>query len=593
MKTENAKEFSEIYDGFSGLDLTSPIGSGKLSQLRNFRLLSDGSALKRGGFRLIGQTADAIRGAAAYVDGGEDVILAVSGAYLYRVTAEGAVSSSRVFDTEEGKADFFELRGELYIIDGQKIYRYAGGVSAEPCSPHAPLYGKLWLANNNYPGNQNEPLSLLTPRIRISYRNASNSISVLAVGLPIKSIDGLFVNGVSRMGEGYDGDDVFTIHSKGDRVSCENFSVVNDSEIVLYVTIDGEQYSGDGIDGCNRAAVFDSFSQSRVFIYGGNDSGRFYVSPTVDEATLAQETSVYGRVDPIYFPKGGAVRFGGMDGINGMCRMCNRMLIFSSHRSWITSSLEDAEGVERLGVSLGVLSSTVGCSSEKALRVIGGAKIVTVSRGGIFKWSFDSEFEEEAVISRISDKVEPYMSEELLKNAAVCYDRDSGELWFGNRLSEDGEVLVYDMGRGIWWLYDGICAEQFIETGYGIAFVCGNRIYLFDNGKTDVTEDGEREIVGIIESAGFDLSARSKKKQICDVRLLGELDGGSAEVEIEDGRLLGALSFNGEQASPIHVGAEFIDTRVSTSRTERARFTLRAHGKSRQRIYGLEFHATP
>ena len=184
MKTNQTKEFSEAFEGFKGLDVSSPIGSGRLSRLRNFRLLSDGSVIKRSGFRYLASLDGEPRGEISYSDGGEDVILAAVGKRLVRVSLGGGdIDSAEVFSGSEGRVEFFELRGRLYIAEDGTFYRYTGGVSAEPCEPYVPYYGKGWPVNSLFTGEVNEPLSLLTPKVRISYKSDIEQVTRLPVGL--------------------------------------------------------------------------------------------------------------------------------------------------------------------------------------------------------------------------------------------------------------------------------------------------------------------------------------------------------------------------------------------------------------------------
>lgn len=585
MKTNQTKEFSEAFEGFKGLDVSSPIGSGRLSRLRNFRLLSDGSVIKRSGFRYLASLDGEPRGKISYSDGGEDVILAAVGNQLVRVSlGSGDIDSAEVFSGSEGRVEFFELRGRLYIAEDGTFYRYTGGVSAEPCQPYVPYYGKGWPVNSLFTGEVNEPLSLLTPKVRISYKSDIEQVTRLPVGLNLKSVDAVFRNGVRVKDATF-----FIPSSDKTRVGCESFVGCSNAVIDVFVTVD---VKCGGVSGCDRVAVFDSFEDSRVFMYGGEEGGRFYVSPTISEENLILQTQVYGIADPVYFHEGGVFRFGGMDSISGMCRVFDRMVIFSNHRSLVTSSLCDEVGASRHGVVVDVLSETTGCVSPNAFRMIGGATPVTVSRGGIYKWSMDSELEEEAVLTKISDRVSAYLGEDFLKNALVCYNHEGNELWFGSSTSETGEVLIYNCENGAWWLYDGIFADSFLETGMGIAFLEGADIYIFDGEAVcDTLKEGERDIEGEIESAGFDFSHTAAKKHVVGAHLLCELDGGRIVLTLNDGRALSAADVDKSSASPLHVGADLFELRFRTSRTERVRFNLRAAGQSRQRVFGVEFFA--
>ena len=165
-------------------------------------------------------------------------------------------------------------------------------------------------------------------------------------------------------------------------------------------------------------------------------------------------------------------------------------------------------------------------------------------------------------------------------------------MWFGNPTSENGEVFVYNRRLGAWYIYDGICADRLFETGAGMAFLDNEVIYLFDENESyDRLVEGERDIEAVVASAGFDFSAPSKKKHICQAHIICNLDGGMIRLSLEDGRALADVEFDHSRASGTYAGAEFFDLKIRTSRTECVRFELRAPGPNRQRLYSAEFFA--
>ena len=591
MKTNQKKEYTEAFDGFKGLDTSSPIGSGRLSELRNFKVLDDGSLLKRSGFRVLSSLPQEPRGVRVYSDGGEEVILAVIGNSLYRILlSDGSYTSSEVFSTTEGRAGFFEAHGRLYIVDGAGIWRYTGGTSITEASGYASLYAKDLRANENVsPINEsnktNRPFNLLSSRIRIEYICEESSVGLLDVGIPLISIDGILLNGKVQDISGFS----FTREKKG---VLGNLECDRGTTVTLYVTVDKSGYEDSEFNSYTRTAVFDSFDATRVFLYGGNDANRFYVSDPIDDETFELQKKLYGEIDRLYFGVGESLGFGGMESISGMCKLYDRMMIFSKNRSWFSSSLCEDEGKERHGVALDVLSDICGCSSDDAVTLIGGATPITVSRGGIYKWSIDGNFEEEAVITRISDKISSHITQGFLRNAKVCYSRDTDELWFADPTSQNGEVFVYNRKLDVWYIYDGISAEQLFETGAGMAFLDNGIIYLFDTEDSyDRLVDGERDVEAVVASGGFDFGAPFKKKHVCGAHITCNLDGGSIKLSLDDGRALGDVEFDRSRASDIYAGAEFFDLKIRTSRTKCVRFELRALGRNRQRIYSAEFFA--
>ena len=90
----------ELFEGFSGLGLSSARGKGA-HRLDNFRVLADGSLEKREGIRQIAALPADIRGIYGFVDGVDEVVLAVSSNNLYRISAEGEqVTFAPCFETE-------------------------------------------------------------------------------------------------------------------------------------------------------------------------------------------------------------------------------------------------------------------------------------------------------------------------------------------------------------------------------------------------------------------------------------------------------------------------------------------------------------
>ena len=266
-QNKTKKELCESFDGFGGLDVTSPIGSGNLLTFRNFKLLSDGSAVKRGGFSYVCTLDGEIRGEKAYSEGGDEIILAAVGNRLYRIRlADGSVTSSELFSSTEGSVKFFDFMGVLYILDGCELYRYVGECQAVRCDPYVPLYGKMWNVYRTDSNTVNESFNLLTPRIRITYNVVGSQIGDVYVGFKIKSVDGVWGNGLLFS------PNIYSIHKDGDKISFNGYYF--SGELYVYLTLDTEDHRDADFEGCDRCSVFDSFDDSRVFLYGGDTQSK-------------------------------------------------------------------------------------------------------------------------------------------------------------------------------------------------------------------------------------------------------------------------------------------------------------------------------
>lgn len=578
------KEFRESFDGFGGLDVSSPIGSGKLITFRNFKLLPDGSAIKRGGFRYICRFAATIRGEKVYSDNGEEVILVAAGRSLFRVpvTSDEPVTSSYIFESAVGSVKFFEYKSELYIIEGCTLYRYTGGCNLEKCIPYIPLYGYHWL---NTGGTVNEPFNMLTPKIRIKYFINDTTVNSLNVGLKIKSIDAIYGNGAMVSPSAY------KIDSTGQKILFSEYYF--NKYVTVYLTVDTEEYRDADFESCDRNSVFDAFDDSRVFMYGGDDGSRVYCSKVIADEEVTDCELGYGAIVPLYFPKAEPVRFSGANSITDIKRLYDRVLVFSEYRTWVSSPLRTDEGRAMYGLMLDTATDTLGCPSCGAVTVIDGDNHVTLSHGGVYKWSIDNEFEEKMRHSLLSKSVNELFDAEFVRNALVCRNRGENEIWFANRASENGCVLVYNCGSGAWYMYDGINADSLLEIGETVAFRLDGSYYIFDGEEGyDCFESSERNIEAVVESAGFDFSCPYAKKHVDIGQVICELDGGEAVLELNDGDVLFSCVLDENGSSKIHGNVDFFNIRMRTSRTERVSFKLTAAGKSRQRIYRVTFFAS-
>ena len=572
MSTKEKSEYKGNLDGFRGLDTSSPIGEGRTVALKNFKQLSDGSVEKRGGFKLLCTLDDKLRGEIAYVDGGEEVILAVAGGRLYRISVEtGELSSEEHFSNSEEDACFFEFRGSLYLIESGNFYRYLGGTALTPVRAYAPLVSENQEMSPYY-NRLSDPMNALTKRVRFKYTCDGFTIPVITTSITISSVDAIFI------GDKLVDKSLYYLDKNGTQIHCDNlFAGAKGDPLTVYATaLSG---SDEKITGVSKASVFDSFENSRVFLYGGDDENRFLASsPVKDKAELARQGEIYNEeILPLYFPNGTEARFGGMEKISAMCRFYDRMLIFTKKRAFATEEL--SKKTDQGSIILETRSSTVGCSSDGAVRQIDGITPVSVSYGGIYKWELDKNLGEEIVVKRMSNEVSSLLTTAFFENARVCYNRIDDEMWFA--LYDTGEVLVYNATLKLWYTYTGIFAERFIETGFGVAFVNGSDVFVFDGGECDLTNDGVKHIEAYLESAIWCLSPQGAKKHVQGLYLTCELDGGSVTATLDDGIDTDSSTINGDGK------VEFFDIRLRSPRTRQIKFKLSAGGLSKQRIYGV------
>ncbi|MBQ7380611.1 MAG: hypothetical protein IJW69_00850 [Clostridia bacterium] len=569
----------ELFEGFSGLGLSSARGKGA-HRLDNFRVLADGSLEKREGIRQIAALPADIRGIYGFVDGVDEVVLAVSSNNLYRISAEGEqVTFAPCFETESGEVSFFEYEGILYLLDGAQVYRYEGGCEAVKVCGYTPMYGVNWVPHSNAENNPNQPneaINLFSPYVRIHYVT-SGYADRLFVGLEIKQIrwvrgdEGLLTSGEYSLSE-----DKNTVIFSGRRY---------DSEVEICIALADRYWRDSDFISTRAAAVYEAFDKSRVFFYGGNNPSALYISVPLNGEARKSDRELFPESCGLYFPKTKEVVWGGGQPITAVGRIYDRMTVFFPSSLWVTERLEEVEGQ---GVQLVPICHHMGCVPKHAAVMTGAASPISVTYDGIYRWRIDADLLDECTATKISGEVRALLGESFLENAEICHRRGRAELWFRDRSRVDGQILIYHLERGVWYSYSGLEADLMFAFGGGIGLVRGGRVFLFDESLSeDRFADGEREIKAVYESGWLEFDGVGAEKRLAGATLIAALDGGGLSVTLEDGEPLAEVELSEHDA----VAPDIYEPRMPSCRFRTARLTLVADGAARQRIYRAELLA--
>ncbi len=562
---------------FGGIDASSPCGDGGVAvDLKNFKVLPDGSLCRRSGFSVLRSFDGAVRGAAVFRDADGTFLLAAVGTSVYRVSAaDGSAESAEVLFTAEGEVSFFSYDGEIYLVDGAELYRYLGGASFEVCRGYVPLYGKDW--NAELKTNPiNEPINLASDKIRFHYV-AGTMFGTLYFGVKLASVDRVVEGDVER---------TYARTLSADGTSMTFTSPFRSTKpITVYATVDPSYYHDAILRACRGAARYEAFQGSRVMLYGGGDSARLFVSRPVDAASLAAAQAEHPNATGLYFPKGGAMTLESREAITAVDRVGERMMICTADNAWITEELR-ALAAETTVLPLRSLSRTVGCVSTGGLAVTGGDAPVTVSASGVYRWRIDPQLDVSASVTRISDAVAPLLPDGALARARLGYVCGEDTLWLYDPEDGEGRVFLYDCAASRWYSYVGVGARRLLEADGRVGFLSGNAVSFFDGARsTDLCVFGEREIVATYESRRADFGDAEATKRAVRVFVEAEL-GGALAVGLIDGTLLDEAVLHGKGD-----GARCYEAKVASRRFRRLSVTLRATGKSPCRILGLCVHA--
>lgn len=579
MKTDKHKRVSRAAEvtSFGGIDASSPNGDGGLARdIQNFKVLADGSLALREGFATLAAPGAPIRGVWVGREGAETFLLAVAGAIFCRISSTGEVTRAVMPGGDGGAVCFFAYDGQVYLLDGKDAYRYAGGVALESFRGYVPLYGKGWnpasLTNPIH-----EPINLLCDRIRITY-HTSAAYSRICVGIPLSSVEEVIVDGKPLTKQSYQ------LSEDGTVIQLTTLFTTKE-DVEVYATLDASLWRSEYLSSCTEVATYESFDGTRVFLYGGADASRLFVTKPVDSASLAAARKKEPLATALYVPRGTEHSVGNRRPITAVVPVDDRMMVCTDRETFLSERMTEAQ--DAWSIPMRSLSGTVGCRAMGGVTRVDRGAPVTVSAGGLYRWEVDPDPDLPCAVTCISAPIAPLLGADAFTRGRLFYEQARSTLWFFVPDNAEGRVFLYDCATRIWYAYVGIPAHGFFDTGAEMGFFGGSEICLFDPTRTtDLCAFGEREIGGLYESRRMDFGDCESLKRMARVYVEADVGGGTLSVRLSDGRLLDECLFEGCEEGP-----ECYEAHLRAHRFKRLSVTLRAGGGSAQRVYGFCVHA--
>ena len=171
------------YHTFKSVDTrTGHSGKESICEMKNFKMLPDGSIKRRSGYKTIFSADSTIRTIwSGNIDGYNSCYFIAKNKIYQLYESMNAASTLATISSSSGKAEMFFLRDALYVIDGSEMYRFKNG-TLSTVSGYVPLFGKDWPVGKL--GEINEPLNILTRRARITYNAGSSPNAYLLTIIP-------------------------------------------------------------------------------------------------------------------------------------------------------------------------------------------------------------------------------------------------------------------------------------------------------------------------------------------------------------------------------------------------------------------------
>ena len=551
---------SESADSFCGIDRTGLVGKlCEASDIRNFRILPDGSIEKREGYELIAALGAPI---SAITPSPYDsaTLYAAAGEYVYTIsTASGHAECLGRIPVSADGADFFTLQGSLYLATGHDIFVIDVCGNILRAEGYVPLLGSHWNENG---GEIFEPLNLLSRRVRISYLLDGEAYR-LYTGLEVQNIDALYVNGEPIRGGSVDGKYILlpAAFSAGTRVN-------------VCMTLPSQSNIGEAeqLRSCPHAYTCRYGKTRDVLCFGGIANQRIFRSRSVSADSTAASIAAYPDSMPIYFPSGTCIDSVVSGGIRAVCGESDCFIVFGeqdAHR--VTESYE--QRIPQAG----------GCLSKTAVIHNGSCVFAATSRG-IISLGLRSGGGE-----LLSTPLGDIADDDFINRAALIYDQKRNELYISDPLDGEGRQLVYNAARKSWSIFDGIGAQKFFELSNRIGFVADSGIFVFSPHRTtDITLGGGENII----RAGYvsHFSALGRPDELKRLRRMRLACSGYGEVTVsvlDPSGLIGSLVCTPDEDSDLHL----YDKPLCSGRACHVQLCLESGDADYVRIHGVALSA--
>ncbi len=561
-------------NGFGGIDLKNP--KQNASEVYNFRIMPDGSIMKRQGFKRLATLSEAPTYFGIFNINSSEVGLAVIGKKIFEVDLESGECSQYMgtLDAKATNCDIVFYNENILIFDGTHAKLVKDG-EVQDFNGYVPLYGKAWHPTGG--GPVHEQLNIVSERYRVNYSLSSDTDKIR---LPNNAdyIDYVEVNGEALYSDDYSFDrSTKFVHS-------EKFSSDGGS-VTFWISFENEEIST--LHSCTKALAVSSGSSPVIFCYGrsGRDGIFCLRSVPVSEEERRNMHYVYSDEFDLYIPYGGSFTVGsGENTIRAVIPYDERVIVFTDHDAWFVPIISNSVMPE-------TLNKSIGCSSPYGVAYCGESP-VTVCHNRLFIWTPTLDPYNPLNAVSVSNSVE-LQEAEADKFIKVFVNRYGSELWIFNESSETDNILIYDYEAEKWFSFGDFYPSFIFNYGGQVGFVEGSGIFLFDDDAVyDERIDGIPQYISAVYTSAWAKIDDTGKIKHAD-RLITEAYSGRG------GRISITLVYNyGSTDDALYTVTEaslspqIFVKRLPHSRFREVRFTITADGASSERIYDVALELT-
>ena len=499
-----------MIDSFGGLDRSGALCGGKGSfELRNLRLMADGSLARRPGLSPLVTLPSNVRGAVSVLRGGAEDWYAVAGDTVYYLAPDGQERRPEAIGsltTQTGSVDFLCHDGTLLMLDGEELYTLTP-TAAKPTEAYVPLYGREWQTVSTTNHVMYEQPNLLSRRLRLQFRMSADGKILPLLALVPESLDAIVIDGVLYRGN-------YSYSQQGKMISVGD-EQKEGSLVEVYLTMPDEGNRAR-ITRAGRMAAIDRAEEARVLFYDIPNEAGVFISREPMDTDLGTVRTVLPDACGLYVTEGDRTVIGdGVHRVTGAVRHYDRSLVFTARDTWMTRGEQNEDGTLRFIP----VNTMLGCQVAGGAAVLGN-RPMTVHGGHLLAWSSDTDERDECNASPISTPVDALIRE-IKGDVQIFADSAGGEVWLYSP-GQGGRILVYQSEQETFTSYDGFVPQCLAMLGDKVGVGQGKTLYLLDGAATADTlvddEHPEGVRVGIeaeYRSAFFDFGSAESVKRLC------------------------------------------------------------------------------
>ncbi len=466
---------------FGGISTNETVSETSAASVVNFRILEDGSLEKRNGFRGVTPGMGGARGFwEGELDGQYYALIVCQEKVMVTSSELNYLSQCHTLNTSSGPVSFVYYNDALYLMDGEKIWRFfPGSGDFEEAGGYIPLYGRNW--HPTQMGEVHERPNLFRNKIRIHYLNTSGS-STFHLPYPMASIDCIRLDG-RRVQKFTYMDSIVTI-SEG----------ISATHVEIAATLESIFSQEPMVASATNAEVYRDAYHETLFLTGGALGHTVYASAKVTEQMLLESKNMDYRSDTLYLPDNRVFTLGSnLHPITALCQAHDQLLVFNEQSMWAIRPL--AYDSEELRIfSLG---SDIGCSLRKGAILCNNIPVV-LWKSDLYALHFDRSDPNVFTAEKLSKQISGVIPLGEKTNWLILWDPNEEEVWLRDTTEMSGVNWIYSLQRKNWVTFKNIDSQAMFYKSDGLFFI--DRTGLLSMMRKDSTSDDGMPINAIYKS---------------------------------------------------------------------------------------------